>query len=192
MQRSPAPKVELDKALKSIIEMESAKSLDDFEESWKSYLFRLERCFNKAQAHYKKSPKWDAWWGTYKRLRASDDLLAYLVNARGAEEHSVEEIVGRDGGGIGIKAADGNSVHIESMSIDGRGNIHIRSPQTLRIDFIPEKMTLLPVLNRGRVYAAPLSHLGKPINPGDVCANARLAHSFYAEFLLSAEQYFVK
>ncbi|GED78413.1 MULTISPECIES: hypothetical protein [Pseudomonas] len=192
MQNSPAPRIELEKALKSIEEMEHAKSLDDFEEAWKAYLFRIERSFNKAQAHFKKSPKWDAWWGKYKRLRSSDELLAYLINARGAEEHSVEEIVGRDGGGIGINPAHGNSLYIESLTTDAFGNIQIRSPQAIKIDFIPEKTKLLPVLNRGRTYPTPHMHLGKPIDASDVCGVARLAHNFYSSFLLEAELYFVK
>lgn len=192
MQNSPAPRLELDKALKYIAEMESAHNLDDFEEAWKSYLFRIERCFNKAQAHFKKSPKWDAWWGKYKKLRTTDELLAYLINARGAEEHSVEEIVGRNGGGIGINPAHGSSMYIESMTIDGAGNVNIRSPQALKIEFIPERMTLLPVRNRGRDYSVPSTHLGERINANDVCGVATLAHGFYSQFLSAAEEYFVK
>ena len=192
MQNSPAPRLELDKALKSIVAMESAPCLDDFEEAWKSYLFRLERCFNKAQAHFKKSPKWDAWWGKYKKLRTTDDLLAYLINARGAEEHSVEDIAGRQGGGIGINPVDGDSVYIESITTDGAGNLIIRSPQALKIEFVPDRMTLLPVRNRGRDYLVPSTHLGAKIDANDVCGVAKLAHGFYSEFLSAAEEYFVK
>lgn len=192
MQSSPAPKTQLDKAYSSILAMEKAKTLDDFEENWKNFLFQLERCFNKAQAHYKKSPKWDSWWGKYKKLRTSDELLSYLIKARGAEEHSVEEIVKRHESGIGINAAKGNAVYIESITFDELGNINIKSPQDLKITFIPERMILLPVSYYDRIYDVPKRHLGKDIDSNDVCSIARLAHAFYSTFLLSAEQYFVK
>jgi len=192
MQSSPAPKIELDKALRSIDEMEGAATLDDFEEAWKSYLFRLERCFNKAYAHYKKSPKWDAWWGKYKKIRASDDLLSYLRNARGAEEHTVEEIVGREAAGIGIKAAQGDYLHMHSMVFDAQGNATMHADRPIKIIFLPEKMTLLPVLNRGLIYPVPASHLGNPIDMNNVTGIAKLGHSFYSSFIESAERYFVK
>jgi hypothetical protein len=184
--------LELDKAFASIMAMQEAPSLDDFEEAWKCYLFRLERCFNKAQAYFKKSPKWDAWWGKYKQLRASDDLLAYLINARGAEEHSVEEIVGRGGPEVAIKPVSGNSLHIKRLTITGDGDVCLQSPQKLKVRFYPERVTLLPIRNRGRYYPAPVTHLGSNIDSEDVCGVARLAHQFYSEFLRSAEEYFVK
>ncbi|MGH8384934.1 MAG: hypothetical protein ACRESJ_05485 [Pseudomonas sp.] len=192
MQNSPAPKLELDKALQSINAMENATSLDDFEEAWKGFLFRLERCFNKAMAHFKKSPKWDAWWGPYKKSRTTDELLAYLINARGAEEHSVEEIVGRDPGGVGISGVNGKPLRIQGGKIHGDGNFEIRSPDGFKIEFIPAKMTLLPVRNRGRDYPVPKTHLGADIDSNNVCSVAKLAHEFYSDFLSKAEQYFVK
>ncbi|CAI8756637.1 Aminotran_1_2 domain-containing protein [Pseudomonas chlororaphis] len=192
MQHSPAPKSELDKAGVFIVEMERAKSLDEFEEAWKGFLFRLERCFNKAHAHFKKSPKWDCWWGKYKQLRKNDELLSYLINARGAEEHSVEQIVERHAGGIGINPAAGKSLYIEKMTLDDSGNVSILSPQKLAVVFIPERMTLLPIMNRGVMYPVPRFHLGLAINSADVCGIAKLAHVFYSKFLSSAEEYFVK
>ncbi|MGS0546759.1 hypothetical protein ACU8WE_30035 [Pseudomonas parakoreensis] len=192
MQHSPAPQIELDKAASAIGEMSSAKTLDEFEEAWKSYLSRLERCFNKAQAHFKKSPKWDSWWGKYKRLRSDDELLSYLINARGAEEHSVEQIVEKHLGSVVINAADGDSLFINEMSIDGFGRLSINSPQDLSVVFSPAKMALLPIKNRGRDYPVPNLHLGRSIDPADVCGISKLAYDFYAEFLMAAEAYFVK
>lgn len=192
MQQSPAPQIELDKAASSIGEMSSAKTLDEFEEAWKSYLSRLERCFNKAQAHFKKSPNWDSWWGKYKRLRSDDELLSYLINARGAEEHSVEQIVEKHLGSVVINAADGDSLFIKEMNIDGFGRLSINSPQDLSVVFSPAKMALLPIKNRGRDYPVPKLHLGRSIDPADVCGISKLAHDFYAEFLIAAEGYFVK
>jgi hypothetical protein len=182
---------ELHKAKHSITAMEKSSNLDDFEENWKSYLHRIERCFNKAVSHYKKSPKWDSWCGHYKRLRAGDHLLAYLINARGADEHSVEEITKRQGGGVGVNPASGDVLVLRNVSING-GSLSFETDQPIQMSFYPQKMALLPVKNRGRVYPVPVYHLGQKINPDDVCGVAKLAISFYSAFLEDAEKYFVK
>ena len=192
MQPSAAPGIELSKAFRSIAQMEQASSVEEFEDAWKGYLHCIERCFNKAAAHFKKSPKWDAWWGKYKSLRTKDELLSYLVNARGADEHSVEEIVSREGAGITINPAFGDVLYFDHFSMDGTGNISFSAPLGAKIEFIPERMVLIPVKNRGRIYPVPTIHMGAMIDPCDVPRVARLAHGFYAQFLSEADNYFVK
>lgn len=72
------------------------------------------------------------------------------------------------------------------------GNIFIQSPQKIRVDFLPARTTLLPVTNRGRVYAVPTSHLGNPVDLMNVIAVADVAAEFYENFLARAEEFFVK
>ncbi len=191
MQRSDQPNLELARAQEAVAKMAAATSLDEYEEHWKEFLRRLERCWNKAYAHYGKSPKWNGWQGRIDRLRRTDPLLSYLVNARGAEEHTVNEITTRHPGGIGINPAQGNSLYIERMEINN-GTISIRSPQKLKIEFTPARMGLLPVTNRGRTYATPTWHLGNSIDAGNVQAVASLALRFYDQVLREAEAFFVK
>ncbi len=190
MQRTAAPAQELQKAMDAINKMESSQNLDDFEESWKQYLGRIERVFNKATAHYMKSPKWNAWSQKVIKLRSSDELLSYLRNARGADEHTVNEIVSRQSGGFTINPAHGTRLHIDNLTIDGGRIVELRARQPVRIDFAPDRTMLLPVLNRGRTYKVPTSHLGGAISSENVIGVAKLGHKFYEEFLKSAEQYF--
>lgn len=171
--------------------MAAAASLDEYEEHWKEFLRRVERCWNKAHAHYGKSPKWNGWQGRIDRLRRTDPLLSYLVNARGAEEHTVNEITTRHPGGIGINPAEGNSLYIERMEVNN-GVISVRSPQKIKVDFIPARMGLLPVTNRGRTYGTPTLHLGNTIDPQNVQAVAGMALAFYEQVLREAEAFFVK
>ena len=191
MQHSDQPSLELAKARAAIGEMRDAKTLDALEEAWKEFLGRLERVWNKGVSHFGKSPKWNGWKGQFEGLRKTDPLLSYLVNARGADEHTVNEIVGREAPGIGINPAKGNSLYIERMEINNR-NIFIQSPQKIRVDFLPARTTLLPVTNRGRVYAVPTSHLGNPVDLMNVIAVADVAAEFYENFLARAEEFFVK
>jgi hypothetical protein len=72
------------------------------------------------------------------------------------------------------------------------GNIFIKSPQKIKIDFLPAKTRLLPVLNRGRTYPVPTIHLGNSIDPNNVIAIAEAGVQYYEHFLNQAEAYFVK
>ena len=85
--------------------MRASPSLEDFEEHWKHFLHRLERIWNKMKAHYGRSPKWGNWSAPVKSVRRKDPLLSYLCNARGAEEHTTNEITDREPSSIGIGIA---------------------------------------------------------------------------------------
>ena len=191
MQRSDAPHQELIRAKLAVVAMRKATTLNQFEESWKEYLGRIERTWNKISNHFGKSPKWNSWQGPFDRQRRQDSLLSYLVNARGAEEHTVKEIVARELGGIGINPAFGNRIdHLEISNVGGQMNI--KTTQPLKIEFIPGRIALLPVVNRGRTYPVPNAHLGKTIDPTDVPALAELGVVFYENALARAQAYFVK
>lgn len=191
MQHSDQPRIELKRARVALDSMIGAKAIDEFEEWWKEFLRRTERAWNKTQAHYGKSPKWSGWQSKYESLRKTDQLLSYLVNARGAEEHTVNAVVSTTPGSIGINAAEGNFLHIEKMSINN-GVITVKSPQKLKIDFIPGKTELLPVVNRGRRYEVPKDHLGQAINPQDVPSLAKAALAFYESAIADTETFFVR
>jgi hypothetical protein len=191
MQHSEQSSLELAKARSTIEVMRNTKALEDFEEGWKEFLGRIERVWNKASNHFCKSPKWNGWKGKFEGLRRSDPLLSYLVNARGADEHTVNEITGKEPGGIGINPAEGNSLYIEHMEINN-GNIFIKSPQKIKINFLPSRTTLLPITNRGRTYSVPTTHLGKPVDPKNVIAIVEAGAQFYENFLVQAEEFFIK
>jgi len=82
-------------------------------------------------------------------------------------------------------------MYIESMVID-KGTVSIRSPQALKITFYPNRTKLLPVVNRGRTYGVPTSHLGQNIDATNVVSIARAAYQYYCLFLDGAEQFFCR
>jgi hypothetical protein len=191
--------MELEDARLAIERMKSAKSYEEFENEWKTFLSKLERAWNKAQDHYKRSPKWDGWKGKYTKSRKEDSLLKYLTNARGADEHTVSDITQNIPAElrIGLKLSDANGwialnkvavnetrVHIETTSNDPDAEVILH--------FSPEKTRLLPVVNRGVTYNVPTSHMAKEIDPNNVIGMAEMGLSFYESFLIEAEKYFVK
>ena len=77
------------------------------------------------------------------------------------------------------------------MEIDS-GQVSIKSPQKIRVDFLPARTTLLPVVNRGRIYPIPTAHLGSPVDPMNVVSVAEAGAQFYQQFLAQADEFFVK
>jgi hypothetical protein len=191
MLHSDQPQLELDHAKAAVGAMRASQSLDAFEEGWKEFLHRLERSCNKAAAHFHRSPKWSGWQSRFARLRKDDPLLCYLMQARHADEHTVNQIVDREPERVGINPAQGDSLYIERMVIRN-GTLSIRSPQALRIDFSPARTRLLPAINRGQTYPVPTSHLGQSIEPDNALLAAGLALEFYQSALSEAEAFFVK
>ena len=193
MQPIDKPWEQLRRAESYIEKMTTASSLGEYEEYWKEFLHNLERSWNKLTSHLKRSPKYQGWVerGKTEKLRRQDQLLSYLVNARGAEEHSVADISKQQPGGIGINPAFGNSLHINKLEINN-GQIHIDSDQPIRIDFIPGKVELLSVENRGRTYDIPSQHIGNDIKTNDPVEIAKLGVAFYKAYFEKAESHFVK
>ena len=163
MQKTTKIYDELDRAKHLLFVLNSAQSLDLFESAWRDFLYRLERVWDKAEAHYGRSPKWSGWSGKYKVLRSTDPLLLYVRQARNAEQHSVEEVTTQVEGGFGIGLGTGvDSAAINHLEIsDGKIQSQDVSPGML-IAPLPRFVRLLSVTNRHRSYAPPTVHLGKP------------------------------
>lgn len=117
--------------------------------------------------------------------------MSYLINARGADEHSIENIVGKVGPGFGVNPVEGDTLVINSMTIV-EGRMVLDSPHDVLIEFRPARIELKEITNRGARYEVPVVHLGTPIGARDVVTMARLGYNFYEDFLNKAHQYFVK
>ena len=187
------PTEQLEKTKLFIDKMKNASTSAQYEEAWIDFLHNLERIWNKTVSHLKRSPKYQGWTlrGKAETLRRKDPLLSYLINARGAEEHTIADITGREPGGIVINPAEGTALTIKEMTIDD-GKISINADNPIKIEFIPSKMKLLPVINRGRKYDLPTSHLGESIDDKNPIEIARLAIKFYEGYIEEAEKHFVK
>lgn len=193
MQYSDKPAKELKLAKDLLDQMKLANDLQQLEEFWKRFLHHLDRVWNKAENHYRKSPKWDNWRGKFISQRRQDPLLSYLINARNVDEHSISEISQVQHGSLRINPINkGGSLKIDRLefSINGKG-FDIKSTSPLDIVFQPAMVRLLPVENRGKIYNPPTAHLGHPIDPNDLLGAARAGIEFYENFLSKSDAYFV-
>lgn len=191
MQKSEQPHIELNKARVAISDMKTSQSWESMEESWKTFLHRVERAWNRVLHHYGKSPKWNGWQANVLRQRKSDPLLSYLINARGCDEHTGEDIVTRTPGGFGIGTTDGGPLYIERLTINN-GHVTFKGSSNAKFTFTSAGVELKSIVNRGREYHPPLEHLGKPIGSKSMIHIAELGLEFYSVFIESVERHFVK
>ncbi len=192
MQPSPKIHAELSRCEDLLRRLTGSKSLDEAEENWAAFLSRLERVWNKCEAHFRRNPKRNGWKGKYETARKSDPLLAYLIHARGAEEHTVEDIVARSRpGSVSIAAGTTGSAHIRRLAFTPEG-IEFDGEGSLSITFAPERLALLPVTNRGRTYAVPTEHLGRPISAANLVEVATAGLNFYRAVATETEGFLVK
>ena len=121
-------------------------------------------------------------------LRRNDPLLSYVKNARDADQHTLSAITARSPSELTLTAGgpQGRAL-IKRITINGNGQLAMEGDGVLILDFRPEQTRLVPVVNRGRTYPVPKSHLGRPISSEDVLAVAHAAWAFYANVLDQAE-----
>ncbi len=189
MQTSPQIHAELIKCEALIEEMLQATSAQVLENRWQEFLGCLERVWNKCHNHFGKSPKWNGWKGRFEKQRRTDPLLSYLSNARGAHEHTVAEITEKTPGAIGV--SPNGTVAIKDLKI-GPDGIEGMWYGKLVVKFIPEKVELIPVTNRSRVYPVPDTHLGLRLVDKSVLTIARCGLAYYQILVVDAEKFFVK
>ena len=123
-------------------------------------------------------------------LRKKDELLSYLINSRGADEHTINDITKRESGGVGINPTTGYIDKMEITQKDDKLTINTNSP--IHVTFFPEKVVLVDVVNRGRTYSVPLKHLGKKLKNASPIDIAERGYEFYEKFINEAEEYFCK
>lgn len=192
MQHSDKPFEELEKAKQLLIQMKTARTLDELDMFWKNYLTHLDRVWNKAKANFSRSPKWSNWQSPYVKARNKDPLILYLMQARNADEHTTDEITEKREGFMAINPADPKQgIHIKNMRTDARGEIHIETTHPIVFEFEPSRVAMIAFENRKVIYNPPMSHMGEPLDPHDLIGAAAKGIDFYEGFLHSAEAFFV-
>jgi hypothetical protein len=192
LQHSDKPRKEFSQAREFYDAMKVASSMPELEQAWIHYLRQLDRVWDKAKAHYSRSPKWHSWNGKYRNSRQKDPLICYLVQARNVEAHAIEEITEKRDSFTGIGPAIHGQAMTATIMVGARGEVaYFKSDVPARIEFSPARVILLPVTNHNVTYQPPKSHLGKPVDPNDIIAIAGYGLEFYDDFLRAAEEYFV-
>ena len=168
-------------AEQAIEAMRGAAEFEDYEKSWLDCLHYLDRGWNKLEKHLAGVNQQKL--SHARQTRKSDALLSYLMHARNVDEHTIRIVVARHPGRLKISGGPGGgTIHRGVFSGDGQVS-NLVYEGSLDIDFVPERMEIIGVTDRGVFYDIPSSHLHAPLKnfiPHDL---AQLALAYYKSLL---------
>ena len=190
-----AAKFELRCAASAIVSMRDARSYEAFEHSWRVYLQSIEKCWTKvAQGYRHISNRFQPWQSSFARTRNEDMLLRYLMQARNADAHSIQQITEYTPSQTQLRltpAESGGRVHVRNLVIRG-GKISYdnMAPSRTEINTVPPRIVLRDIVNRGVEYNVPTEHRGTALPECDPISVAEKGLAFYEDFLNRAEKEF--
>jgi hypothetical protein len=152
----------LGQAKEAVTSMQQADNLDKLEKGWTDFLIMANRVYTKLEQGAKSNGTSKGWFGRKKHERRKDPLLSYIKNARDADEHGIERVTERKGGGVAIKFPEGTVVehgHIRSGPTGADIAVTLREPPAspTHIHVFPASLTLVEVTNYGDKYPPPSS-----------------------------------
>lgn len=162
--------------------MKAARSFADFEEAWEDFLCRLERAWNKSEKAYG-AGGYEPFRGRVAKERRSDSLLRYLMMARDANEHTVQETVEHEPGYLAVHGPDGRLEKRTKVSIGDVGTAAV-------IKVVPQRRILVRAESRGCEAEPPTKHGGRSLERTDPASVAELGVRYYEEFVLRARSKF--
>ncbi len=183
MNATPTPAIikEFAWAAEAIAEMQAATNLERYEKAWLDCLHYLDRGWNKLEKHLAGVSQKNL--SQARQTRKSDALLSYLMHARNVDEHTIRQVVVKRPGSLKITGGPGGgTIHRAVFSGDGQVS-NVVYEGALDIDFVPERMEIMGVTDRGVFYDIPTSHLNVPLKSLIPHELARLALDHYKSSL---------
>lgn len=179
-------KRDLQLAAAAIEEMAAATAFSDLKSYWETFLFRLERAWERTERTVRAIPGRDAqsWLSTNAKLRRSDPLLQYLKQARNAETHALASSVDWNKI-ISISDRFGRPFSLNNVNVSlERGTLVIDlGCHDIGIDWNAKAEAAVPKLqricNRGTWYDPPRRHLGNKISDEHPVSIAALGLNYY-------------
>lgn len=168
-------------AAEAIAEMQAAADLERYEKAWLDYLHYLDRGWNKVEKHLAGVNQQKL--SHARQIRKSDALLSYLMHARNVDEHTIRQVVAKRPGSLKLTGGPGGgTIHRGVFSGDGQVS-NLVYEGSLDIKFMPERMEIMGVTDRGVFYDLPTSHLNVPLKSLIPHELARLALDHYISTL---------
>lgn len=180
-----AAEIRLKRLQDCISDLETVKTIDQTRTAWSNFLIAANGIYSKLEQAAKGNPKAEQWFAGKNADRKKDELLQYLHQARNADEHSIE---GSDAAHSIYATADNQWTHVVKDGKDGQGiEVRVEPGKKLALKMNGPGMHLLPVKNRGRVYAVPKSHLGVTFTHNTVGEIARLTEKYLTNLIMEAK-----
>jgi hypothetical protein len=184
-------KRKLDAARKAMANLGSCKSFHEFLDEWSTILNACNNVFTKLEKGARMNAKSRQWMGGKKQFRKTDELLAYLHQARNADEHGLLDVAKHHEGAIGFGIRPGyGSLHIKSLTmVNGQITVDTDQPEALQVNVTPPSTQLERVYDdrSDRWYPVPSAHNGQPIADKSPDVIARLAIDYCAALIIECE-----
>jgi hypothetical protein len=180
----------LDRCRDLASKMGEASTPKQMDSLWSDFLIGSQRVFSKVAAA--SSGKSAAWFGKIKKERSEDELLAYVHQARHADEHGLEKVAHAVGGKLAVKHdGSGKPLILKQLIIGKEGELENVEAENAVVDFKAADAALIPVKNRGQVYAPPTRHLDQPWTDNTAQAVAKATLAYMDKMISEGEQYVV-
>lgn len=172
--------------------MLAAERFDEREHEWRSFLNFLAQVIEKLKKGYQGTGgKVEPWIGHQVTIRDDDPLLAYLFQARSADQHSVQDSVEAKPGSYEFRLSGPGPMYVEKLVVENGRVTEYRGTGKPEITITPARMEALPLINRGVKYDPPVLHLGRQIGTRDTAILADLGIRHYDGVLREFEKAFV-
>lgn len=166
--------------------MAAATDFADLKSSWETYLFRLERAWERTERTVGAKSGRDAqsWLSANAKLRRTDPLLQYLKQARNAETHALASSI-ESNKIISISDRFGRPFTLNNVkvSVEGKALVIELESYDIGIEWSakaePTDPKLQRICCRGKWYDPPGRHLGNKIFDQHPVVIATLGLNFY-------------
>jgi hypothetical protein len=170
---------DLELAAAEIERMADATTLSELKSSWESFLFRLERAWERTERtiQAKSGREAQSWLSANSKLRRNDPLLQYLKQARNAETHALSSSV-ESNRIISVADRFGRPFSLNNVNLSVEGKTLVIDLESYDI-VEPSDPKLQCIVNRGKKYEPPTRHLGNHVRDMHPVAIANLGLNFY-------------
>jgi hypothetical protein len=179
---------EFDKAKELIVLMSSASNLEEYEEHWKEFLHKLDRGFNKLRDLYKNEKRAQQILNSIYKARTSDPLIAYLMQARNSDEHSMHQITEKMDGYTKIIGGAGGGTIDSGVIEGGMRPSNLKFKGNLEVQFQAEYLSIIPIISRGQRYDPPNICFGENVSSQIPHQIAIIGLNFYIQKMVMIEK----
>ena len=160
---------------------------------WEEFLTVQQQVFLRLRKAFEQGPA-RAWWSNVDIERRADEMLQYVMQARHANEHNIDNVTKAEPSHLLIRPKEGNQLTFKHFIAYNTGQVSMVSmdreaaAKTV-ISFVPANIVLAQVHDRNNYYDPPTSHLGQPIEATPIRV-AELTISYLANKMTEAQANF--
>ena len=173
------------RAARALRRLNESDEPEDLEEAWDHFLHESSRVYAKLRAAARGHPQSWKWFGKRLDERESDPLLLYTHHARNSDMHRYEEVATTKNPMVMRVGGSGMILHIPTGGATPYWE-KVAPDSSLEIENLGVHLVAEAVIDKGKEYPVPTTHLGQEIQSQNADAIAELALSYLEEMVRDA------